>query len=303
MIVLIIGYGSIGQRHAEILSQFDEVNEIHIVSFYSDTEYKTFKTISYVPSFDIYDYIVISSTTSKHYSQLEYINNKVSDKTILVEKPLFSIVKSLNRIQNNIFVAYNLRFHPIIIELRSLTVSEKVLNIDIQAGQYLPHWRPGTDYTKSYSSSSENGGGVLLDLSHELDYLIWLYGDIESMTSINKKISGLKISSDDYFTAIGSLKNGIYFNISMDYLSKLPIRTIRINTESKTIHADLIEGSITISDTKSNKKVLSFDVERNDSYIAMHRNILFEKDNVSAATYKEGLRVLDHICAIKDKNK
>ena len=297
--VLVVGYGSIGQRHAEVLSSISVVDEIHIVSKQEKLPYKTFHSLDKIPDLWIYDYFVIASETILHYSQLVYINSIVKEKIILVEKPLSTTGFDID-LNNDIFVAYNLRFHPVINELAKLLKNEEVLNINIQTGQYLPTWRPNRDYTTSYSALEEKGGGVLLDLSHEIDYLVWLFGEFKSIYSINEKISDLKINTDDYFTAIGKMKSGAYFNMTMDYISKITQRNININTNNYTIKADLVNNQLEYSDYTCAIKNIDIKVsDRNYTYLEMHNQILINKQSSNAASFSEGLYVLSIIDKVR----
>jgi CMP-N,N'-diacetyllegionaminic acid synthase len=89
---------------------------------------------------------------------LKYIVNRVREKKILVEKPLFNKVQKIETFNNDVFVAYNLRFHPLIEDLRKIIAKEKVLLFNAIAGQYLPFWRENLDYRESYSASYAKGG-------------------------------------------------------------------------------------------------------------------------------------------------
>ncbi len=89
MKVLIIGYGSIGKRHYEILSSLKNINCVDIVTKQNIQNIKSFQKLSDINNLDIYDYFVISSETSKHYEQLKYVCKNVKNKKILVEKPLY----------------------------------------------------------------------------------------------------------------------------------------------------------------------------------------------------------------------
>ena len=114
MRILIIGYGSIGKRHYAILKDFKIVKNIDVVTKQNIDNIKTFKILDDIKDISIYDYIIISSETIKHYEQLKYICNKVSNKKILVEKPLYDKKYEDIKTNNTIYTAYNLRFHPII---------------------------------------------------------------------------------------------------------------------------------------------------------------------------------------------
>ena len=77
--------------------------------------------------------------------------------------------------------AYNLRFLPSLQAYREriqFGVIGKVLSVRCEIGQYLPSWRPGSDYRQAVSASRALGGGALLELSHEIDYLRWIFGEV-----------------------------------------------------------------------------------------------------------------------------
>lgn len=290
MKVLIVGYGSVGKRHYEVLASLENIISIDIVTKQDIKGIKTFENLRTVDNIGNYDYFIISSETIKHYEQLKYICSKVNEKKILVEKPLYD--KRYEKIKKNnyIFTAYNLRFHPILRELRNLLKDEQVYYANIVCGQYLPTWRPDQDYRKSYSGDINQGGGALRDLSHELDYTTWLFGDIEKIDYINTKISDLEINSDDIFTAIAITKNKIIINLTMDYISKFPIRRLLIHTKNNTIEADMINNTIdSYSKVEDKKKIKLKNIDKNYTYLEMHKSIIHNK--------------LDEVCSFEDGEK
>lgn len=293
MKVLLIGFGSIGKRHYEILNSIKAINEIHVVTKQNLENIVHFKNIEEVNNIQIYDYFIIASETAKHFQQLNYLNKHVSSKKILVEKPLFERTYNLdNPIKNSIFIAYNLRFHPLLQKLANITSNEEVYYVNVICGQYLPTWRPGRDYRVSYSAEIKRGGGVLRDLSHELDYIEWLFGKLQNLKTINTKISDLEINSDDIFTAIGTTDKNTIINISIDYISKSPLRRIIIHTKNRTIEADIIKNSISICDKECQTEYFDYeDLERNHTYRIMHEKIIHDSlDNI--CTYEEGLNIV-----------
>ena len=302
MNALIIGYGSIGRRHADILSDLNVIEKIVVVSKQEDVLYRSYKSIDEIFDLTEFDYFVIASPTNLHFDHLKKINAKVSGKIILVEKPLFQNVENI-KLNNDVFVAYNLRFHPILIKLSQLLKKEKSLSVNVITGQYLPDWRPERDYRESYSASRERGGGVLLDLSHEIDYLLNLFGTIKHISAINKRISDLEINSDDYITAIGQFDNGVHFNFTMDYLSKKAIRQILIQTKDSTVKVDLIENSIEVIKIGNMVEVFdNFNIDKNISYQEMHKSALgiIERDRI--CKYNEAMNVLLIIDRIRKRN-
>ncbi len=297
MNVLLIGYGSIGKRHFEILSSMQFIKEISIVTKQnlSIPTSKIYHKINDIENLSKFDYFIIANETYNHHNSFKHIIQRVKNKIILIEKPLFEKVYDLTVGNNNVYVAYNLRFHPIIEYIKNQIQDSKILYFNVITGQYLPTWRPDQDYRKSYSSSLKKGGGVLRDLSHELDYTIWLCGNIRELLSINSKISNLEIDSDDIFTSVGRTKDNVIINLTMDYLSKIPSRQILIYLEDKTIKADLNNGIVSISNnsdiTIDHREI---DSERNISYKKMHESIIL-KNGKNVCSYHEGLSILEII--------
>jgi CMP-N,N'-diacetyllegionaminic acid synthase len=293
--VLIVGYGSIGRRHYTIVNSLMKIKQIDIVTKQNIKDIITYRELKEIDNMDIYDYFIISSETAKHYEELRYISSKVENKKILVEKPLYDKRYRDFIVKNQIFVAYNLRFHPIIDKLKELLNSKSVYYANIICGQYLPTWRLDKDYRESYSSDITRGGGVLRDLSHELDYASWLFGDIRTIDSINTKISDLEINSDDIFTAIAVSKDKVIINLTVDYISKIPIRRLIIHTKYNTIEADLIRNTLIFynKDGKRDKIVME-DIDRDYTYRKMHKSIL-DSDFANLCNFKDAQRVVEII--------
>ena len=106
------------------------------------------------------DYVVIANTTNLHYDTLTTLRREGYGGLVLVEKPLFDRYQDFAANADETLVAYNLRFHPVIQRLAQLLRSERILSVHAYAGQYLPGWRPATDYRESYSASAARGGGA-----------------------------------------------------------------------------------------------------------------------------------------------
>jgi predicted dehydrogenase len=300
--VLIIGYGSIGRRHEEILSKFSGITFVDLVTKQNIENKKTFDAINNVSDIQSYDYFVIASETHKHNKQLKYLEENVTDKIIFCEKPLFEINKDLKIEKNQVFVGYVLRFHPMLQKLKSFLHNEKVLSVNVNCGQYLPTWRPNTDYRNSYSAKKDEGGGVLLDLSHEIDYIQWLFGTMKEIKSYQLKISDLEIDTDDLTTLIGKTDKEIIINLSIDYISKITYRKMLIHTLNATYELDFIKNNLIQKDKAGLEQVYTFtNLERNYMFEEMHKSILSHKESV--CSYDEGLQVMNTISIIQEQNK
>lgn len=302
MKVLIIGFGSIGKRHYEVLLEISEVKTIDIVTKQNLKEYKTYKILEDVNNINEYDYFVISSETSKHFEQLKYLDKNVKDKLIFCEKPLFETNKELELNNNRVFVGYVLRFHPLLSKLKGYIKDENIILASAKCGQYLPTWRTNIDYRDSYSSKKEEGGGVLLDLSHEIDYVQWFCGEIDEIKSYQLKISDLEIETDDITMIIGKTTKNIAINISIDYISKLTHRKLLIETLDNTYELDFILNKLTKKNKSGLEEIFSFsNLERNYMYKEMHLDIF--QNQKSICTFEEGINIMKTISTIQEQNR
>ena len=261
--------------------------------------YKSFNKLNDITKVN-FDYIVICSPTFAHYSQIKFIDKNFKNKTILVEKPL--VHKSINfQIKNNkFFVGYNLRFHPLIELIKKKIKRKKVFSSIINCSSFLPDWRKNTDYRNTYSSKKNMGGGVLLDLSHELDYFQFIFGNL-TMKNINfakiSKMSNLNINTEDNALIQGNI-NKMDYIININFFSKNLNREIILETFDETIKADLINYTLEIN-SKKNKSFKKIKIKLGDTYLEQHLDILNNKPSKKACSFNDGLYVVDLIDKIK----
>ncbi len=302
MKVLIIGFGSIGKRHYAVLSKMSRVQSIDLVTKQNIENKICYKSFEFVNNINQYDYFVIASETNKHFEQLNFLEKNVKDKLIFCEKPLFESKQDLEIKNNRVFIGYVLRFHPLLEKLKEFVKNEKILLVNVKCGQYLPSWRPNTDYKNCYSAKKEEGGGVLLDLSHEIDYVQWLCGKINEIKSYQVKISDLEISSDDLTMLLGKTNQDILVNISIDYISKITHRKLLVETFEHTYELDFISNKLIKKDKNGLEEIYSFsNLERNYMFEKMHLDIFNQQKNV--CTFKEALKVMDTISTIQEQNR
>ena len=274
MNILLIGFGSIGARHYELLNSQSEVTRVDIVSrSKNDALYSILAELD-ATALALYDLFFICSETCFHEEQLRYLDSNVSDKIILVEKPLYAKASKYSP-NNKILVTYNLRFHPVIQKLKHILRGKKLLTFSVSAGQYLPTWRPDQDYKTSYSSDLTRGGGVLRDLSHEIDYTFYLCGQLKLQSAMASSHSHLQLKSDDICTILATNHQDTHIQIQMDYLSFRPKREIDIQTDDMTISANLISNEIRVyyADDKMDEFIFG-DLMRDFTYQAMHADVI-----------------------------
>lgn len=290
MRALVIGYGSIGSRHAKILTELG--CQVAVVSARAVAVELSFASISQAVQKFGPDYVVIASETARHAEDILALRSAGFGGKLLVEKPLFHT--AVNRLSVQMldgFVAYNLRFHPLVQRLRDILKQETIISVQAYVGQYLPLWRPGRDYRTVYSADKDAGGGVLRDLSHELDLLNWLLGGWQRLTALGGRLSRLKITSDDLFALMITFSRCPVATLELNYLDRAGRRRMIVNTEERTFAADFVSGQLLIDAELEN-----IPVDRDHSYREMHRALL-EGGCRDVCTFAEGLDVVTIISA------
>jgi predicted dehydrogenase len=284
--VLVIGYGSIGRRHARLLTELG--CEVAVVSRRASECAHHY--------FDLQDalsdwkpaYVVVANPTSEHHRTLALLGSQGFQGRVLVEKPLFDRPLSLPQHAFSMqVVGYNLRCHPLLLRLRRFLAEQvRLVAASLYVGQYLPHWRPGSDYRESYSARRQEGGGALRDLSHELDCVLWLFGPWRRLTAIGGKFSTLEIDSDDAYSLLMETERCPVVSVQLNYLDRTPRREILVHTAEHTVRVDLVGGIYEVDGVKSET-----DVGRNATYRAEHEAML-AGDSAGLCSIAEAMETL-----------
>ena len=278
--VLIIGSGSISSKHKYAINSLSKKISIISISSRNFTEY-------YLKDRKIdCDYILICSPTINHFKHFKIIEKNFKNKRVLIEKPLFNkFYKIKNNLKNRYYVGYNLRFHPVLIYLKQFLIRKKIFSINVVSHSFLPNWRK-INYRNSVSANKKLGGGVLLELSHELDYLKWIFKNIKIINVFNKKISNLKIDVDDILNITGKINKKIFLNLNINFFSKLNYRFIKIDGNNFSLKADLINNTIDLFNEGKRKTIKFKNFKLIDTYKRQHFEIINEK--------------LSNVCSIKE---
>jgi predicted dehydrogenase len=285
---LVIGYGSIGRRHARILAELG--CEVAVVSRRPLDEGRRFADIAEAVTTMQPDYAVIANETSAHVAAADALAAAGFSGELLVEKPLGGAVANGAGFAR-CAVAYNLRFHPAVIRLAELLRGETIVAIQVYCGQYLPDWRPGTDYRTSYSADPARGGGVLRDLSHELDLLLLLAGPWRRVAALGGRFGALDIASDECWALLVELERCPCATLQVNYLDRPGRREIVVNTADHTYRVDFGRAAL-ISDGE----VEEFAADRDATYRAQHRAMM-AGDTAHLCSLDEGTRVMGLIAA------
>ena len=305
---LVIGYGSVGKRHAKILSNLNNFDEVVILSKQKIRGYRSISSLNKIKDVNPV-YIVIASVTKKHFEHLSFCEKNLTGKIIILEKPVFDKFRRLKITNNSVYIGYNLRFHPIIQKLKKEINKQNIININIHNSSFLPNWRLEQDYSKSSSAKKNKAGGVLLDISHELDFIQYLFGNYKIDYSFNDKISKLNIDTDDILILNGSLKNNYknktILQVHLNFFSKIVKRELFIDEDGKNIFADLIGSKLKIFYRNREKNILlrkNYTEIINKTFIDMHKAALAKNEKI-ICTYEQGLKVMRDIEKIRIKSK
>ena len=166
---------------------------------------------------------------------------------IFVEKPLAAqpdgveaLLDRADRAGRTVTVGYNLRFHPAVRRLKSIVEDRSIgrlLALRAEFGQYLPDWRPGQDYRKGYITDAETGG-IVLDSSHELDYIRWLGGEVSAVAAMAGTVSDLDMAAEDVAMILLRLTSGALAEVHLDCVQRAYRRgCTMIGTEGTVVWA------------------------------------------------------------------
>jgi predicted dehydrogenase len=303
---IIVGYGSAGSRHAKNARRLGF--GVSLVTAQTVEGFRCYRGIAEALENERPRFAVIASETYRHIEDLTHcIKNSVP---CLVEKPLAAGYAQLRALSGKLKydpgdhrVAYCLRYHPIIREIKKeLNSLGKLISAHIVFGQYLPWWRPNTDYTRSYSASAERGGGVLLDASHEIDLLTYLFGPVKKLVAVSGKFSNLRIKSDDLCLVICRMKSGQIINLSLDYINQVPDRHIAIDGEKGSIQVDLLKAGYR-SFINRKRRDSKFDYERNSLFVEELSDFVFRPRSSLLPDLKEAVATLRIIEAVRRSAK
>ena len=290
MRALVVGYGSIGARHAGLLGSLGL--DVAVVSRQPVKVSHRYGTIPEALDHWTPDYVVVASRTHEHLEDFSVLAHEGFTGTLLVEKPLFhKDCETPAHAFKDVFIAYNLRFHPVVRRVADILREESVFAIHAYVGQHLTTWHPETDYRRGYSASKVLGGGVLRDLSHELDYLNWMLGGWRRLTAAGGHFSHLEIDSDDVFSLLLETERCPVATVQMNYLDSTVHREIVALTSAGTVRADLVAGTVSVHGHTDH-----FTVRRDDTYSAQHQAIL-SGEKATACLLEEGRDVVRMIAA------
>ena len=309
----IIGLGSIGKRHVKLITEIRPDIEVIIVRSGNGSacneELMATKIVHSVGDAikENIQAAIIASPATLHLEQsLELAKAGVH---LLIEKPisdtsdgiieLFEIIEKNNLIA---MVGYVLRYDPGAIKFKKLIDSKEIGNIlhaRIECGSYLPEWRPGVDYRKTVSSLPELGGGVLLELSHELDYLHWFFGNPKDVQAHIRNSGTLGINVEDQVDLLITSEMGYCISVQVDFNRRHVERKCKVLTTEGELTWDAVNKNVSCE--LVGKDIVYYEYNNERDYIYRKQLKVFihciEGNNSTPVAVKDGMNVVKLIDA------
>ncbi len=313
---LVIGSGSIARRHIANLRTLLPAADVACVSA-SGRALSAYETQATVMPASLADALawqpqlaVVASPAPWHLDHATAL--VAAGVPVLIEKPLsdsmatFQAARAtLEPHRDRIEVAYILRY------LSSSRAMKRLLNegrigrlhaVRIDIGQHLPDWRPQSDYRRNVSANKALGGGVLLELSHEFDYLRWLVGDFDTAYCITSNSGQLEVDVEDRADIMLSRRDGLVAQLHMDFLQRKSTRECKFIGEHSSLRWDLIANSIVL-ETAAGQDTLFAEpgLDRNTLYLEQMSGLIAMAGGrrTPSITLEDGVAVLAMIEAMR----
>jgi predicted dehydrogenase len=253
---LIAGLGSIGRRHFRNLIALGEKDIVLLRTRKATLPDDEFA--GYPVETDIRkalqkhkpDAVIVANPTALHLDVA--IPAAEAGCTVLLEKPVSDSLDRLDTLQqaaqtngSKILVGFQFRYHPTLDKARELIQTNgigKVLTVHAHWGEYLPQWHPWEDYHQSYAARADLGGGVIRTLTHPLDYLRYLVGEVEALWSFNGHVSPLEVDVEDVAEIGVKFSNGAIGGVHLNYVQRPPRHTLEIVGTQGTLRWDNADG-------------------------------------------------------------
>lgn len=322
--ILIVGLGSIGKRHLrlarELLPQADirvlRHRECGDVPEYSNgCFYEMDRAVEFSPQI-----AVIANPAPYHVPAAQRLAQ--AGAHLLIEKPIAAALDGVRELlataraaEISLLTGYNLRFLPSLRKFRDLIAAGEVgqvLSVRCEIGQYLPSWRPDTDYRDGVSAQRRLGGGALLELSHEIDYLRWTFGEIDQVQARIGRQSALEIDVEDtahLLLDFAPAPNGhrLIGTLSMDFVRHDATRLCTAIGEQGSLRWNGVTGSVEkfARGAKEWSTVFHHQAQRDESYLAEWRHFLdcVRREAVPLISGADGLRVLEIVEAARQASE
>tara|TARA_B110000211_G_C14073589_1_gene551044 strand:+ start:115 stop:1089 length:975 start_codon:yes stop_codon:yes gene_type:complete len=312
----VIGLGNIAKRHRSNLKQMYPKIEIIAMSASGRAPDELICNSDFIASniqsvinYNV-DMAIIASPAPFH--SLHAIPLIETGIPVLIEKPVSTsledakaIIKAKNTYKVNVGVGYCLKYLSSALFVKKLIESGsagKVLNANIEIGQYLPDWRQNTNYRHSVSAVESLGGGVLYELSHEIDYAQWLFGELRVEHAVIRNTGELDIDVEDVANIVATSESGCVVSLHLDFLQRQASRKCKIIFSRGAVVWDLIKNEVLWYDKTGESVIFSDGLwDKNKMYLNMLSDFNNQKKSDSFSSVESSLTVIELILGMKAK--
>ena len=309
--VLVVGYGNSGKRFYNILKEINQNFKVKVLlkSLPKNKNRRKFlytnkEAIIFNPNL-----VIISSPISTHVDYcIFFAKNKIN---ILVEKPLSNDLKKINILKkivdkNKIFfhVAYNLQYLDILKKFKYIINKKNYLNnsfyLNCCVGHNIDYWNK-TNKSKKYSLSNRYGGGALLELSHELEYIVSIFGKIKNLNSKIYKLKFKQYSAEDTFFGTFSFKDSkLKCKLSIDLIREDYTRYMELISSFGTLKLDFTKNMIFLKKNNKNINLYKGKISISQTYKIMIKDVI---SNIRKNNKANNLKSSEYIIKIIKKFK
>jgi len=313
--------GSIGRRHMRNLINLGERDIILLRTHHSTlpdddltsytTETSLEKALSHKP-----DAVIVSNPTSLHLEVA--IPAALAGCHLLLEKPISHSMERVDELNQSVeigggkvLVGYQYRFHPGLQKVKAILMDGAIgrpLSVRAHWGEYLPGWHPWEDYQLSYSARADLGGGVILTLSHPLDYLRWLFGDVSEVWAFSGTLGDLDLKIEDTAEIGLRFSNGVLGSVHLDYNQQPPNHYLKLIGTEGTLIWEYVHGGVKLFSSEGDEWrtiPIPENFERNDMFLTemCHFTNLIQDKEESFCSLLDGVRALELVIAAKQSAK
>jgi predicted dehydrogenase len=315
----IVGIGSIGRRHLRVLKTLG--NDIYVIGVRSKNTIpipEEYLINEIVPSVQNAIEVgcqaaIVCTPAPFHLKNAQHF--LAAGIPILIEKPLCANLKDaleLERISSfagtpPVLLGYTLRHSRLLAEFQVILQQNligRILSVDIECASYLPEWRPGIDYRSSVSACSNLGGGVLLELSHEIDYANLCFGPLNRVSAIVTNSGTLDIDVEDSSDLFLTSHLGFTVRIHLSFCRRDTVRECRVYGEHGAVIADFISQKLKIKRSGDAAVTVDCSQERDSIFEQQLQHFFGCVQNTvkPCCTVRDGIEVLEIIEAAKESS-
>lgn len=266
MRVLVIGSGSIGRRHHDNLAALGATPSL--------LSWRAAGLAGAEAAMAACEAVVVATATDIRLPVIEAAAAR--GLPVYVEKPLAflpeeveAIARLLAPVAERSMLGLMLRYHPAVRALAGADLSD-VFQFALTIGHDVTQWRAHWRFSDSYAARAM-GGGVLLDLCHELDLAACLFPG--ALVTGVESLGHPGFPGVDFASRVSLQRAGVVGDVSMDYLTPALHRRCLLRGHAGMYDFDFAAQSYRVTDA-GGARLLDLPLERNAMFLDAMRDFL-----------------------------